>query len=124
MTLDPKQIQQMCPALREMYAELVVDYPQHLRQPLIDAHVLSPPQAPRANAVCERMIGSLRRELLDRLLIVNERHLRRVLAAHLRHFNTARPHRSLQQLPPSQAETQPPDTDRSHQPPRPASTCP
>jgi putative transposase len=37
----------------------------------------SPPQAPRANAVCERIIGTLRRELFDRLLIVNERHLRR-----------------------------------------------
>jgi hypothetical protein len=39
----------------------------------------SPPQAPKANAVCERMIGTLRRELFDRLLIVNERHRRRVL---------------------------------------------
>lgn len=39
MTPDPVQIQQMRPALREMYAELVVDYPRHLRQPLIDAHV-------------------------------------------------------------------------------------
>ena len=35
----------------------------------------SPPQAPRANAICERMIGTLRREVLDRLLIVNEHHL-------------------------------------------------
>jgi putative transposase len=39
----------------------------------------SPPQAPRANAICERMIGTLRRELFDRVLIVNEHHLRRVL---------------------------------------------
>ena len=54
------------------------------------------------------MVGSLRSELLDRLLIVNERHLRGVLAAYLRHFNTARPHRFLQQLAPAQAETQPP----------------
>jgi transposase InsO family protein len=68
----------------------------------------SPPQAPRANAICERMIGSLRRELLDRILIVNEQHLRCVLAAYLRHFNTARPHRSLKQLAPAQAETLPP----------------
>ena len=36
----------------------------------------SPPQAPKANAICERIIGTLRRELLDRLLIVNEQHLR------------------------------------------------
>ena len=58
----------------------------------------SPPQAPRANAVCERMIGTLRRELFDRLLIVNEHHLRRVLAEYLLHYNIARPHRALSQL--------------------------
>jgi putative transposase len=39
----------------------------------------STPQAPRANAICERMIGTLRREVLDRRLIVDEHHLRRVL---------------------------------------------
>ena len=42
----------------------------------------SPPQAPRANAICERMIGTLRREVLDRLLIVHEQHLRRVLTGY------------------------------------------
>jgi len=68
----------------------------------------SPPQAPRANAICERMIGSLRRELLDSILIVNEQHLRRVLAVYLWHFNIARPHRSLKQLAPAQTETLPP----------------
>ena len=68
----------------------------------------SPTQAPRSNAICERTMGSLRRELLDQLLMVNERHLRRVLAVYLRHFNTARPHRSLRQLAPAQAETRPP----------------
>jgi len=54
------------------------------------------------------MIGTLRRELLDRVLIVNERHLRRILTIYLHHFNTARPHRTLEQLTPAQAETQPP----------------
>ena len=53
--------------------------------------LLSPPRAPRANAICERMIGTLRRELFDRLLIVNEHHLRRVLAEYLLHYNGARP---------------------------------
>jgi putative transposase len=52
---------------------------------------MSPPQAPRANAVCERMIGTLRRELFDRVLIVNEHHLREVLTEYLLHYNTARP---------------------------------
>jgi transposase InsO family protein len=71
--------------------------------------VASPPQAPRANAICERMIGTLRRELLDRLLIVNESHLRQVLTEYLQHYNTARPHRALGQLTPAQADTSPPE---------------
>jgi transposase InsO family protein len=71
--------------------------------------VRTPPQAPRANAICERMIGTLRRELLDRMLIVNERHLRRVLTVYLGHFNAARPHRSLGQVAPAQAETRAPE---------------
>jgi putative transposase len=65
----------------------------------------SSPGAPRANAICERMIGTLRRELLDRILVVNERHLRRILTIYLHHFNSARPHRRLGQLTPAQAET-------------------
>jgi transposase InsO family protein len=69
----------------------------------------SPPRAPRANAICERMIGTLRREVFDRLLIVNEHHLRRVLTEYLRHYNAARPHRSLGQLAPAQADTRPPE---------------
>jgi putative transposase len=54
------------------------------------------------------MIGILRRELLDRILVVNERHLGRILTVYLHHFNTARPHRMLTQLSPVQTETQPP----------------
>jgi putative transposase len=69
----------------------------------------SPPQAPKANAICERMIGTLRREVLDRLLILNEQHLRQVLTEYLRHYNTARPHRALGQLTPAQADTCPPE---------------
>jgi putative transposase len=69
----------------------------------------SPPQAPRANAICERVIGTLRRELLDRTLIVNEQHLRQMLIEYLRHYNTARPRRALGQLTPAQADTCPPE---------------
>jgi transposase InsO family protein len=68
----------------------------------------SPPQAPRSNAICERIIGELRRELLDRILIINEEHLRRILTTYLAHRNEARPHRALGQLTPAQAETGPP----------------
>jgi transposase InsO family protein len=71
----------------------------------------SPPQAPRANAACEQMTGALRRDLLDRMLIVNEHHLRRVLTEYLLHYNTARPHRAPGQLAPAQAHTRPSETD-------------
>ena len=50
-----------------------------------------------------------RRELLDRLLIVNEHHLCQVLTEYLRHYNTARPHRALGQLTPTQADTRSPE---------------
>jgi transposase InsO family protein len=62
--------------------------------------IKTPIQVPRANAIMERWVGSLRRELLDRVLIVNARHLRRVLAKYETHFNTHRPHRSLAQAAP------------------------
>jgi putative transposase len=51
-------------------------------------------QAPRMNAICERLIGTLRRELLDRTLILNLAHLRAVLAEYQEHYNTARPHQA------------------------------
>jgi putative transposase len=48
-----------------------------------------------SNAVCERLIGTLRREVFDRLLILDERHLRQVLTEYLQHYNTAHtPHPS------------------------------
>jgi putative transposase len=68
----------------------------------------SPPQAPKANAICERIAGTLRRELFDRLLIVNEHHLLQVLTEYLQHYNAARPHRALGQYNPAQADTSPP----------------
>jgi transposase InsO family protein len=61
----------------------------------------SPPQAPRANAICERLIGTLRREVLDHLLIVNEAHLDAVLAEFAVHYNTGRPHQGISQRIPS-----------------------
>jgi hypothetical protein len=55
------------------------------------------------------MIGTLRREVLDRTLILGERHLHQMLTEYLTHYNTVRPHRSLGQLSPRQAETTPPE---------------
>src|ERR1035438_3528092 len=64
-------------------------------------------QAPRMNAICERLVGTLRRELLDRVLILGAAHLRAVLSEYQEHYNTARPHQGIAQRIP----------DASHQPP-------
>jgi putative transposase len=61
----------------------------------------SPARAPKANAIAERLVGTLRRECLDRLLIVNRRHLERVLRTYLQHYNHHRPHQALDQRPPA-----------------------
>jgi putative transposase len=55
----------------------------------------TPIQAPNANAVAERWVGTVRRECLDHLLITGRRHLLRVLHSYVRHYNRHRPHRSL-----------------------------
>jgi putative transposase len=57
-------------------------------------------QAPRMNAICERLVGTLRRELLDRVLILGEGHLRAVLTEYQVHYNTARPHQGIAQRVP------------------------
>jgi putative transposase len=62
--------------------------------------LLTAVQAPRMNATCERLIGTLRRELLDRMLILGERHLRAVLTEYQAHYNTARPHQGIAQRVP------------------------
>src|ERR1017187_3679141 len=55
----------------------------------------TPPQSPQANAHCERLVGTVRRECLDFLIPLTERHLRRLLGEWVRHYNGGRPHRSL-----------------------------
>jgi putative transposase len=55
----------------------------------------TPPQCPQANALCERLLGTLRRECLDFVIPLTENHVRRLLAAWLPHYNHSRPHMSL-----------------------------
>jgi len=54
-------------------------------------------RAPRQNAICERFLGSVRRECLDHLLVLGEGHLRRTLREYARYFNHDRPHQGLAQ---------------------------
>jgi transposase InsO family protein len=62
--------------------------------------VKAPVRAPQAKAHAERWVGSVRRECLDRLLIVGRRHLEHVVCEYALHYNTQRPHRSLNQRRP------------------------
>jgi putative transposase len=57
--------------------------------------IKTPVRAPRANAICERAIDSVRRECLDRMLVLGRRHLGAVLAEYVQHYNSHRPFRSL-----------------------------
>jgi len=60
----------------------------------------TPPQAPKGNSHCERVIGTLRREVLDHILIVNTTHAHHVLTEYARHYNQHRPHQTRDQRPP------------------------
>ena len=68
-------------------------------------------QTPRMNAIAERWIGGCRRELLDRTLIWNQAHLRRVLSQYETHHNQHRPHRALRAAAPLKPLPQPVDLD-------------
>jgi putative transposase len=72
--------------------------------------VKTPVRAPKANAVAERFVRTVRAECLDWLLILNRRHLERVLRVYADHYNRERPHRALELRPPE------PD-ERRHRPP-------
>jgi hypothetical protein len=70
-------------------------------------------QTPRMNAIAERWIGGCRRELLDRTLIWNQNHLRRILCAYETHHNQHRPHRSLNSAAPLEPLPEPADLERN-----------
>src|SRR6266705_1391274 len=80
--------------LRDHDAVYGRDFRQRARRIGIDA-IVTPLASPRANAVAERVIGTLRRECLDHLLILDEQHLRSVVGEFVHYYNLERPHRTL-----------------------------
>jgi putative transposase len=64
------------------------------------------------NAICERLVGTLRRELLDRTLVFNQAHLRRILRQYETYHNQHRPHRSLYGAAPLKPLPEPVDLDQ------------
>jgi transposase InsO family protein len=86
----------------ERYEYLLHDrdsiFSQHLDESIgrLGVTVLkSPPRSPMANAICERVIGTIRRECVDWVIPLSEHHLRRILKSWICHYNGGRPHMSL-----------------------------
>ena len=74
--------------------------------------VLSAPRSPWQNAYAERAIGSIRRECLDHVIVLNEHHLRRLLSSYLGYYHQSRTHLSLEKDCPEPRLAQPPDRGR------------
>jgi len=72
------------------------------------SEILIAPRAPWQNRFAERVIGSIRRECLDHVIVINERHLRRLLRSYLSYYNASRPHQSLPNHSPHPREVQTP----------------
>jgi putative transposase len=68
--------------------------------------IVSSPQSPQANALCERLVGTLRRECLDFVVPLTEHYLRRLLHEWATHDNTGRPHMSMgPSIPPTSSSS-------------------
>jgi putative transposase len=90
-----------CPRLliRDRDAKFTGDFDEVFRAEGVEV-VRTPLRAPKANAFAERWVRTVRGECLDWLLILNRRHLERVLRVYLEHYNRQRPHRGLELRPP------------------------
>ncbi|WP_439658216.1 integrase core domain-containing protein [Lentzea sp. HUAS TT2] len=85
--------------VRDRASQFTASFDSVLADAGIDV-VKIPPRCPQANCYAERFVGTVRRELTDRLLIINERHLNSVLNRYVSHYNHRRPHRARHHSPP------------------------
>jgi len=85
--------------IRDRDAKFTASFDEFFRNEGIQI-IRTPVRAPRANAVAERFVGTVRRECLDRMLILGRRHLIAVIGEFVDHYNTHRPHRTIGQTPP------------------------
>jgi len=69
--------------------------------------VVTAPHSPFQNPYAERVIGSIRRECLDHLIVFNEDHLRKILLVYCKYYHESRPHMSLKQNSPIPREIEP-----------------
>jgi len=76
------------------------------------ADVVIAPHSPWQNPYCERLVGSIRRECLDHIIVLNERHLRRILSDYFDYYHHARAHMSLDRNSPVVRDIEPPDRGR------------
>ncbi len=74
--------------------------------------MLIAPRKPWQNPFAERIIGSIRRECLDHVIVLNERHLKRILSSYFNYYHTWRTHLSLDMDTPEHRPVQPPDLGR------------
>ena len=76
------------------------------------AEILAAPRSPWQNAFVERVIGSIRREVLDHVIVLNERHLRERLRSYFRYYHASRTHLALDKDAPEPRAIEPPDHGR------------
>jgi hypothetical protein len=103
-------------APRYLLRDRDASYGQHFRRRVAAmgiTEVITAPRSPRQNACVERVIGSIRRECLDHIVIFNERHLRRVLSSYVDYYQRTRTHLSLDKDCPDLRPIQPPRMEKS-----------
>ncbi len=83
------------------------DFRERINQMGIEEVIIAP-CSPWQNPYCERLIGSIRRECLDHMIVINEAHLRPILSSYFEYYHESRPHLSLDRNSPDPREVEPP----------------